>query len=197
MTFNWVCLKDEAQQAPWSGFQEAIQLDFATETEKKQGISASKAVMVCRRCNHILLHPYEKSDKSNSAIWKHYRKHQVTAPSRPTMVQATIENLLSRPRGITSSELQRLLLETMVTCNWSFDQFDVPVFRSLLHRGYPGHKIPHRHTIQSYLGSAAETAREEIKSRFEGHDGRISLALDCWTSSNRHEFMGTIVPPTL
>ena len=37
---------------------------------------------------------------------------------------------------------------------------------------------------------AAATVRDEIKGRFECHDSRISLTLDCWTSSSRWEFMG-------
>jgi hypothetical protein len=82
----------------------------------------------------------------------------------------------------------------MATCNWPFDQFDKPIFRYLLIRGYPGHKIPNRFAIRRYLTIAAQGARQEIKSMFEAHDGRISLALDCWTSSNRHEFMGMSIP---
>ena len=95
---------------------------------------------------------------------------------------------------MSGSELQRLLLETTVTCNWSFDQFEVEVFRYLMRRGYPGYNIPRRKTVRRHLTSGAEKAREEIKSRFENHDGHISLALDCWTSSNRWEFMGTTPP---
>src|SRR5437762_12295854 len=76
----------------------------------------------------------------------------------------------------------------------SFDQFEVEVFRYLMRRGYPGYNIPKRKTVRRHLTSGAEKAREEIKSRFENHDGHISLALDCWTSSNRWEFMGTTPP---
>jgi hypothetical protein len=48
--------------------------------------------------------------------------------------------------------------------------------------------------VHRKLTLEAEKARDEIKTRFENHDGRISLALDCWTSSNRWEFMG-MTPP--
>ena len=112
----------------------------------------------------------------------------------PTMTQATIESLFPRPSNMTSVELHQVLLETMVTCNWPFHQFDVKVFRYLMRRGYPGHHIPRQKKAYRLLTSAAEKSRDEIKSRFENHDGRISLALDCWTSSNRWEFMG-INPP--
>jgi len=161
--------------------------------DRKTGATATKAVMVCKQCKHTMLHPYEKVDKSNSALWKHIRKHK-NAMSVPPVPQATIDNLFLRPSNMSSQELQRLLLETMVACNWPFDQFDVEIFRYLMHRGYPGHTIPRRKTAKRQLSLEAEKARDEIKSRFESHDGRISLALDCWTSSNRWEFMG-INPP--
>ena len=112
----------------------------------------------------------------------------------PLTTQATIDSLFPRPNNISGPELQRLLLDTAVTCNWPFDQFDVEVFRHLMRRGYPGHNIPRKKTIKRHLTSAAKIARDEIKSRFETHDGRISIALDCWTSSNRWEFMGMIPP---
>lgn len=156
------------------------------------GTKAPKAVVVCKQCRHVMLHPYEKADKSNSALWKHYRKHN--SGGCTPKGQSTVDTLWSRPNNMNGPELQRLLLQTMVTCNWPFDQFDGEVFRYLLRRGFPGHNIPRRMSMRRYLTSAAEIARDEIKSRFEHHDGRISLALDCWTSSNRWEFMGMTSP---
>jgi len=133
--------------------------------------------MVCKQCRHTMLHPYEKTDKSNSTLWKHYRKHNGAMPI-PPMGQSTIDNLFPRPKNMSGPELQRLLLETMVTCNWPFDQFDVQIFRHLMRRGYPGHNIPKRMTVKRSLTFAAKKARDEIKSRFENHDGRIA---SLWT----------------
>jgi hypothetical protein len=45
--------------------------------------------------------------------------------------------------------------------------------------------------MMNLLKKMIEIARREIKERFENMDSRISLALDCWTSSNRWEFMDT------
>ena len=112
----------------------------------------------------------------------------------PTMIQATIESLFPRPSNMTNAELHQVLLEMIVTCNWPFNQFDVEVFRYLIRHGYPGHHIPRQKKAYRLLTSTAEKSRDEIKSRFENHEGRISLALDCWTSSNHWEFMG-ITPP--
>src|SRR5438046_10506029 len=131
------CSMITSQDAPWKGFHEAIQYDYASEADKKRGVTTTKAVMVCKQCRHTMLHPYEKVDKSNSSLWKHYRKHDSEIPL-PPMTQSTIDNLFPRPSNISGSELQRLLLETTVTCNWSFDQFEVEVFRYFIIRGYSG-----------------------------------------------------------
>ena len=45
--------------------------------------------------------------------------------------------------------------------------------------------------MKQMLTVAAETVRTEMKERFANVNSRISLALDCWTSPNRWEFMGT------
>jgi len=170
---------------PWGEFHEAIEYKNKT------------VVMICKKCQHVMAHPYTKKDKSNSALWKHLRSkhnHNNSNPNVDPPPSATIDALFTRATGITTPELQRVLLQTMATCNWPFDQFDNLMFRYLLRRGFPGHKLPRRLTMARLLKVAAQTARGEIKERFAEHDGSISLALDCWTSSNRWEFMGTSSP---
>src|SRR5437762_4208664 len=65
----------------------------------------------------------------------------------------------------------------------SFDQFEVEVFRYLMRRGYPGYNIPKRKTVRRHLTSGVEKAREEIKSRFENHDLKITIVISAllWT----------------
>lgn len=169
---------------PWTEFHEAIK--YADKT----------VVTICKTCARVFAHPYTKDDKSNSALWKHLRtKHKHNSvPTLDPPPSGTIDALFTRATGITTPELQRLLLQTMAICNWPFDQFDNLIFRHLLRRGFPGHKLPRRLTMARLLKVAAQTARGEIKERFAEHDGSISLALDCWTSSNRWEFMGTFSP---
>jgi hypothetical protein len=181
MEFKWVCVNEETIKDPWTSFHEAID-------QNNKG-----AVAICKKCQHVMVHPYTKKDRSNSHMWKHLRtKHKKDAGPVPQTQNSTIDAIFARATGVTTPELQRLLLQTMATCNWPFDQFDNEIFRYLLHRGFPGHKVPRRKTMARLLKTAAETSRTEIKVRFEEHDGRISLALDCWTSSNRWEFMGIL-----
>ena len=92
--------------------------------------------------------------------------------------------------SISKAGLEELLLDTAVMCNWPFEQFDNPHFQKLIKRGFLGHTCPSRKTITSLLKTRARSARAEIKEKMEGNSYRISLALDCWTSPNRWEFMG-------
>ena len=178
-----MCVTNDTGKEPWGSFHEAI--DYSNKT----------AVTICKKCQHVMVHLYPKKDKSNSAIWKHlHTKHKQDANDSRQAQSTTINALFSSATGVTTPELQRLLLQTMATCNWPFDQFDNLLFRHLLRCGFPGHKLPRRMTMSHLLKTAAKTAREESKERFAEHDGRISLALDCWTSSNRWGFMGTFPP---
>ena len=159
-------------------------------------LEKNEAVCVCKRCRHKITHPYMKADSSNSNLWKHYCKHNNRCPS-PQTNQLNIDALLSWATGIMTIDFQRLLLQMMIICNWSFDQFDNATFRHLLVRDFLGQKILGRIIMHRLLTSTAQKAKDEIKERFGNHDGRISLALTCWTSSNRWEFMSMTSSPLL
>ena len=107
-----------------------------------------------------------------------------------TMFQPT----LPKPHT-TQNEFEVLCLRAMVASNWPFSQFEVPEFQSLLNGGYDLH-VPSAKVIKARLAKYADEAREEIKVRLTNNESRISLALDCWTSPNRLEFMG-ICPQSL
>jgi len=122
---------------------------------------------------------------------KHLRKHEVIKPvtssagSMDRFVQSR-----SNYEVITKKELDDLLLQTAAACNWSFLQFDNPQFQYFIARAFPDHVAPGRRHMKNLLGKAADKARDEIRSRFTKSSSRISLALDCWISSNSYDFMG-------
>ena len=119
-------------------------------------------------------------------------RHSVEAKtSVHTFFSNKAVNFKATSLGITTLELKDLLLQTSVACYWSFDQFDNKIFRSLINRGFPGHICPGRNGMKQLLRRAADMARTEIKDQFANYDSQISLALDCWTSPNHWEFMGT------
>jgi len=148
-----------------------------------------------------------KLDSNNSDMWKHYKRHikeqEVEENRKKSHNNILIDGYFTKQIsnsgfrntdvGITTIELNQLLLQTAVACNWPFDQFDSTHFRSLIHRGFPGHSCPQRKAMKQMLTVVAETVRTEMKERFANVKSRISLALDCWTSPNRWEFMGTVI----
>ena len=194
---NWICLKfsPENQQEPWTLFYEVIDLE------------KNLPLAYCKRCSKTYTYPRTKSDSNNSDMWKHYRRHiaqqeaeENRKKSRNNILidgyftkQISSSSFRNTDVGITTIELNQLLLQTAVACNWPFDQFDNTYFRSLIDRGFPSHSCPQRRAMKQMLTVAAKTARAEIKQRFANVDSRISLALDCWTSPNRWEFMGTLI----
>jgi hypothetical protein len=123
---------------------------------------------------------------------KHERKH-----GRPHIKKLSAAGAMeqfirhqARQEILTKNELEQLLLHTMVACNWSFNQFDLPHFQYFITKTIPQHRCPGRKRMHTLLAKAAITARADIKERLSSCDVRISLALDCWSSSNSYNFMG-------
>jgi hypothetical protein len=87
-------------------------------------------------------------------------------------------------------QLEEVLMQCLVASNWSFRQFSVHPFQKLLASGFPKLHPPSARIMRLRLPKYAEEARADIKKRFKENISRISLALDCWTSPNRLEFMG-------
>lgn len=155
------------------------------------------ALVACKACRKTYPHPRTQPDRSTSTLTKHLKGHQKrraqTQERRSNLqnIAGFLQQSTSAYVGITSAELDQLLLQTAVACNWSFNQFDNTMFRQFFARAFPGHQCPGRRKIKTLLTKAAEEAREEIRNRFANNTSKISLALDCWTSSNGYESMGT------
>ena len=106
-----------------------------------------------------------------------------------------IKNGLQKPR-MTQDEYDVKCLNAMAACNWSFEQFSVRLFRELLDTGH-GFEVPTPTIMKAQLKKYAKLAQNEIKECLANNDSRISLALDCWSSSNRLEFMGIFSVPAI
>jgi hypothetical protein len=168
------------QKDVWKAFYEAVD------------IKGNKAVVICKKCSKIYDHPRLKLDSSTSTLNKHINKHHRQSNPAQTSVGA-MDNFI-KPRfskeTITKIELEQLLLETTAVCNWPFFIFDNKHFQHFLQRAFSDHNPPGRKQMKNLLEKAADTARNEIRSRFAFSSSRISLALDFWASSNSYNFMG-------
>jgi hypothetical protein len=174
--------KTSATADIWEKYYEVIEL--ATNTPK----------VVCKICQQSYEHPtLLRNHGSTSTMRKHERKHG--APHIKKLSSAgAMEQFVRRDvkqEVLTKDELEQLLLHTMIACNWSFNQFDLPHFQYFIAKIAPQHRCPGRKRMHTLLTKAAVTARADIKERLSSCDARISLALDCWSSSNSYNFMGT------
>ena len=188
--FPWHCVQGPTAKAEteevWQSFHEVIYLN------------SNEAKVHCKTCVKIYDHPKVK-DGNTSSMWKHFRKHAKSQnpliqtqlkPSGSQDIRSFVSTQQGTSVGMTQSELEGLLLDATVECNWPFDQFEKLAFRKFVQSGFPGHKVPRRRAMRLRLKRAAEKARNELRQQFASVDSRISLALDCWTSPNRWEFMG-------
>ncbi len=80
---------------------------------------------------------------------------------------------------LTKNELEQLLLHTMIACNWTFNQFDLPHFQYFIAKIAPLHRCPGWKRMHTLLTKAAVTVRADIKERLSSCDARISFALNC------------------
>jgi hypothetical protein len=179
---NWACLSSVSET--WRNYHEAINLQ------------TNSAVVVCKKCSQEYPHPRTKSDSSTSTLVKHLKMHteQKSKISSAGSMERYVATWSGNASVMTKEEINDLLLQTMVACNWSFNQFDNPQFQFFITRLVPNHRCPSRRQMRNLLKKGADTARAEIKEKLEKSTARVSLALDCWSSSNSYNFMGITAP---
>ena len=151
-----------------------------------------KVWMVCKQCAAWYAHPRSEG-QGTGTILKHKRVHNRDnekatqkagkMPDIRTMFESHVEK-----SKLTEEEYDVKCLNAMVACNFSFDQFSVRPFRELLDIGH-GFEVRTPKVMKTRLKKYANLAQKEIKQRLGNNESRISLALDCWSSSNRLEFM--------
>ena len=112
----------------WSYFDEAVD------------IAQHKAVAICRYCRTVYTHPRSKQDKSTSTLSKHVKKHRKPAVGSSDSEQRLITTFAMGPA--TQTELEELLLRSMVANYWPFCQFDDHAFRDLIRRAFHISKSP-------------------------------------------------------
>ena len=153
--------------------------------------------VVCKQCTAPYAHPRSEG-QGTGTILKHKRVHERDTEKAAEKAGKTpdIRTMLEShpPKGrLTQEEYDVKCLNALVACNWSFEQFSVGPFRELLNISH-GFEVPTPKVMKTRLKKYVKLAQKEIKQRLTNNESRISLALDCWSSSNRLEFMGTSYP---
>ncbi|KAF8059562.1 hypothetical protein FPV67DRAFT_1392093, partial [Lyophyllum atratum] len=65
--------------------------------------------------------------------------------------------------------------------------------RCLMNTGRPGIYIPSPSTISRDVKAVFKKTSERVASMLQDHEGKISLATDCWTSPNHRAFLAATV----
>lgn len=177
---QWACMGKLSKI--WMGYYEAVNLE------------TNSPVVVCKKCLQEYQHPRWKNDSSTSTIKKYFGKHENIKPQ--VIGAGSIERYIrtsSLTSSLTQPELDKLLLQTLAACNWPFNQFNNSQFQYFINRVLPNHHCPGRKQIRNLLKKEADIAREDIKERLITCTSRVSLALDCWSSSNSYNFISMTI----
>ena len=160
-------------------------------------IAKRQALVFCKICGKEYEHPRAKPDGSTSTLVKHANRHNKSSvltdsDGVPTQNIQQLLEIGGRQRKFRiQDEFEEICLRAMVACNWAFSQFSIEPFRTLLSEGYADMNIPSPKVMRGRLFKYASQATLEIKSRLVVNTSHINLVLDCWTSSNHLEFIGT------
>jgi hypothetical protein len=94
----------------------------------------------------------------------------------------------------TIQEIEELILKFFVSGNVPFAQAENPYFRQLIgmiKTGMGMAKSPSRFTIRRRLKNGAEIALIDTFDHLAQQDGKVSLALDCWSTRSMLPYLGT------
>jgi hypothetical protein len=160
-------------------------------------------VVLCKFCCHKFQHPRAsvKQGAPTSTLKAHIEQGCKRIPKVHNAVKGapgTLPSLFSARKEITQEDINHQILRFFMSGNIPFKQADNPEFQKLIAmikiNGCAA-KAPCRKTVRRRLRDRAALATNELKETFrtirEGN-GRISLALDCWTTRNMIPFLGKI-----
>jgi len=95
---------------------------------------------------------------------------------------------------MTQEMLEEQMLKFFISGNIAFNQADNPHFRKLMSFITVNNKpasSPGRTTLRARLSKFSQRADDQLKKVLQDNESKISLALDCRSSSNKLGYLGT------
>jgi len=92
-------------------------------------------------------------------------------------------------------EVNEQILKFFIAGNIPFNQVNNPEFKKLVQMIKVGNgfaKPPSRRTIARRLHDDSLVAVKQLRTTLQNHDGRVSLALDCWSTRNMIPFLSNV-----
>jgi hypothetical protein len=94
----------------------------------------------------------------------------------------------------TARQVEDLVVQFFITGNIAFAQAENPYFRQLIamiKTATGMAKCPSRYTIRRRLKEGAEIALLDTRDQLSKQDGKVSIALDCWSTRSMLPYLGT------
>ena len=164
--------------------------------------------MEYNRCHRKYKHPgmYRKGQLTTTSLNRHLSecrqyKQKVNGNSSfdTSSNDSNIQNLFDRQHAKNYGEsiekpseedVKDAVLNYFISGNIAFNQADNPEFQRLINmtrvNGQP--VIINRRNIRARLSVLAAKAREDFMQQLRTNNSKVSLALDCWTSSINHAY---------
>ena len=159
---------------------------------------ASRAPSIaCKFCGHLLQHPRAGVTKSapTSTMKLHIEVKCLRSPRDTTKATATgpLSNFFQEAKKeYTQEEVTEQILKFFISGNIPFNQAENVEFQALIQMIRVANgpaKLPSRKTIRRRLHNHSIIAVKELRTTLQNHKGRVSLALDCWSSRNMIPFL--------
>jgi hypothetical protein len=149
----------------------------------------------CKRCGALLQHPRALQGGPTSSLHKHVSatcRYRDRTPGNAVVVKTIPMQMIKTT--FTIKEIEDLILKFFVSCNVPFAQAENPFFRKLIgmiKTGMGMAKCHSRFTIRRRLKDGAEIALIDTFDHLAQQDGKVSLALDCWSTRRMLPYLGT------
>ncbi|KAF8812634.1 hypothetical protein BYT27DRAFT_7086466 [Phlegmacium glaucopus] len=108
--------------------------------------------------------------------------------------EAFAKQLAQTTEPWNQGNFERLLIEWMITCDQPFDEVEKPEFIAAMSYGRLTSKftLPKRDGVRRRVMKLGDETVQEITALFAALEGKISLSLDAWTSSNCYAFLAIV-----
>jgi ribosomal protein S27E len=145
--------------------------------------SDGKSKVECHYCSRTFV----SSNGGTGNMWKHLQRAHSDVPS--------VQQLYSKSRrdSYPHEEILKGVIAWFVKRNQPFSEADAPEFREMMHLMNPGFGVPSGDTIRNSIDKHFGKTMERVRAMLKDAPGRLSFAVDAWTSPNTHAFLGITV----
>ena len=188
--FTWAFERSGELKTYWHEYDECIEL------------AVKQPKVRCKHCRKIFVHPGRNGQSTTTSLKRHiesncqkFKRDGNTSSGigTPGFFQG-FRSETSGPIRMTQEMLEEQILKFFISENIAFNQADNPHFRKLMSFITVNNKpasSPDRTTLRARLSKFSQIADDQLKKVLQDNESKISLALDCRSSSNKLGYLGT------